>query len=85
MVGVNLYLLETIHYQCNFLMSEYLGFIFNQLSQGFRLVMYRNVFWLVLLGLQTMVFGLALPSSAPSLIARAISDAICFISGRPIP
>jgi len=45
-------------------MNEYLGFIFNQLSQGFRLVMCRHVFWLVLLGLQTMVFGLALPSSA---------------------
>lgn len=45
-------------------MNEYLGFIFNQLSQGFRLVMNRHVFWLVLLGLQTMVFGLALPSSA---------------------
>ena len=45
-------------------MNEYLGFIFNQLSQGFRLVMCRLVFWLVLLGLQTMVFGLALPSSA---------------------
>jgi hypothetical protein len=46
------------------LKNEYLGFIFNQLSQGFRLVMCRHVFWLVLLGLQTMVFGLALPSSA---------------------
>ena len=45
-------------------MNEYLGFIFNQLSQGFRLVMCRHVFWLVLFGLQPMVFGLALPSSA---------------------
>ena len=45
-------------------MNEYLGFIFNQLSQGFRLVMYRHVFWLVLLGLQTMVFGLATPALA---------------------
>ena len=45
-------------------MNEYLGFIFNQLSQGFRLVMCRHVFWLVLLGLQTMVFGLATPALA---------------------
>jgi len=64
MLGVKLYLLETIHYQCNFLMSEYLGFIFKRLSQEFNLAMRCRALCLAFVGLQAMVLGLAAPALA---------------------
>ena len=66
MLGVNLYLLETVQYQCNFLMSEYLGFIFKRFGQGFSLVMRCRALCLAFVGLQAMVLGLAAPALAQS-------------------